>query len=176
MIISIHDQAGRYALTLQDGQQIYERIHPELAGGERVVLDFAGVDIFAAPFFNAAIGQLLRDFHREDLDSLLEIRNLSPDGHAVLRRVIANATHYYAEGTDRERLGDIVSSQIKQRIATPQRQGEASLTGTAWIIHTIKHTVPRRAAPLGRLLPAGPRFAPHPMVAASRSSILRSGR
>ncbi|MBD2542537.1 STAS-like domain-containing protein [Planktothricoides sp. FACHB-1370] len=39
------------------------RIKPTELGtfGRPVELDFAGVEIFASPFFNFAIGQLLRD-------------------------------------------------------------------------------------------------------------------
>ncbi|MDF5723445.1 MAG: STAS-like domain-containing protein [Rhizonema sp. PD37] len=38
-----------------------------------VELDFGEVDIFASPFFNFAIGQLLRDIKSKDLNRLLKV-------------------------------------------------------------------------------------------------------
>lgn len=52
---------GANCITLDDGQQVYNAIHPELTAGHPVELDFDRVEIFASPFFNAAIGQLLKD-------------------------------------------------------------------------------------------------------------------
>ncbi|WP_292870942.1 STAS-like domain-containing protein [Nostoc sp. LPT] len=38
---------------------MYALVYPELLAEHQVELDFAGVEIFASPFFNFAIGQLL---------------------------------------------------------------------------------------------------------------------
>jgi hypothetical protein len=48
----VHETVGVDAITLDDGQSIYERIKPELAAGHEVALDFDGVSVFASPFFN----------------------------------------------------------------------------------------------------------------------------
>jgi hypothetical protein len=96
MPFSVHETVGEDAITVDDGQMIHERIKAELLAGREVELDFSGVDVFASPFFNAAIGQLLKDFTAEDLNRLLRIRNLNPVGNDLLRRVIENAKRYYA--------------------------------------------------------------------------------
>jgi len=96
----VHETVGEDAITLDDGQSIHERIKPELIVGHEVELDFDGVSVFASPFFNAAIGQLLKDLRPEDLNRLLRVLNLNSTGYEVLRRVIDNAKKYYAASPD----------------------------------------------------------------------------
>ncbi|MBN4005571.1 MAG: STAS-like domain-containing protein [Nostoc sp. LPT] len=50
---------GKNCTTPGDGQKVYALVYPELLAEHQVELDFAGVEIFASPFFNFAIGQLL---------------------------------------------------------------------------------------------------------------------
>jgi hypothetical protein len=92
----VHKIVGEDAITLEDGQNIHEQIKPELLAGHTVELDFDGVSVFASPFFNAAIGQLLKDIKAEELNRLLQVEHLNPTGYEVLRRVIDNAKKYYA--------------------------------------------------------------------------------
>ena len=93
---------GEDAITLDDGQRVYDQVRPALKQGESVDVDFAGVNVFASPFFNAAIGQLLRDLKPEQLNRLLKFANLAPAGLGVLHRVIENAKRYYAEPNYRD--------------------------------------------------------------------------
>lgn len=67
MKTSVHSMIGENCITFDDGQQVYHAIRPELAAGHPVELDFDRVEIFASPFFNAAIGQLLKDIEPDDL-------------------------------------------------------------------------------------------------------------
>lgn len=98
----VRETAGDDAITLDDGQSVYQQIKPELLAGHEVELDFDGVSVFASPFFNAAIGQLLKDLKAEELNRLLRVKNLNSTGHEVLRRVIDNAKKYYASPNYRE--------------------------------------------------------------------------
>jgi len=114
MEYAIHEIVGEDAITFDDGQSVYERLKPELVANREATLDFGGVSVFASPFFNAAIGQLLKDFKPEDLNRLLHVENLNPTGHEVLRRVIENAKKYYASKDYREAQAKVL-----------QRMGEA---------------------------------------------------
>src|SRR5437899_13092775 len=105
---AVRDIIGENALTLEDGQSIYDRIKPELANRRNVELDFSGVTVFASPFFNAAIGQLLKDFKPEDLNRLLRVVNLIPAGHDVLKRVIENAKQYYSSEHFRKAQSEVL--------------------------------------------------------------------
>ena len=108
----VRETSGEDAITLDDGQDVHDRIKPELTAGHEVELDFDGVSVFASPFFNAAIGQLLKDIDSETLNRLLRIENLNPLGHDVLRRVIDNSRRYYASKEYRD-----AQARVLQRLA-----------------------------------------------------------
>jgi len=95
-VVKIKDIVGENAVTQEDGQKIYDRIIPALGSDQSVELDFEGVKIFASPFFNAAVGQLIREIKVDDLNRLLRVKELSPLGQEVLRRVIENAKQYFS--------------------------------------------------------------------------------
>lgn len=108
MKYAVRDIIGENALTLEDGQSVYDRIKTELVNGRPVELDFADVRVFASPFFNAAVGQLLKDFKPEDLNRLLSVSNLIPAGHDVLTRVIENAKQYYSSEDFRKAQSEVL--------------------------------------------------------------------
>ncbi len=108
MTFNIFDITGEYATDSDSGQEVYEHIHPQLLESQPVVLDFSGVEVFASPFFNFAIGQLLSDILPEHLNTLLKIENLSPNGDSVLRRVIENAKHYYSDPQHRQAVDTVL--------------------------------------------------------------------
>ena len=76
MKLEIKTFVGERCVTSDDGQRVYKEIHPKLAAGESVPLDFNGVTVVASPFFNLAIGQLLRDLKPDDLNELLEVEDI----------------------------------------------------------------------------------------------------
>lgn len=57
MRCDIKDLIGENCITLDNGQRVYDQIHPELVAGRSVEVDFTGVSVFASPFFNAAFGR-----------------------------------------------------------------------------------------------------------------------
>ena len=95
MKIDVFELVGENCITGEDGQKLFSRILPELRAGKPVVLDFAKTKVYASPFFNPAIGQLVKDFSPSELNRLLTISNLSAVGLGVVRRVIENAKDYY---------------------------------------------------------------------------------
>ncbi len=89
-------------------------IHPELAAGRPVELDFAGVRVFASPFFNAAFGRLLKDLTPEDLNRLLKVLNMTPVGRDTLKLVIKNSAQYYRDPAFRKALDEILMEQSEE--------------------------------------------------------------
>jgi hypothetical protein len=69
--------------------------------------------VYASPFFNAAIGQLLKDIKSEDLNRLLKICNLVPAGLAVLKRVIENSKQYYSDENFRKAQDEVLLEQAE---------------------------------------------------------------
>lgn len=111
MNLNVYDLVGENCITLEDGQKIFDLIHPELSGGNTVDLDFKNVKIFASPFLNAAIGRLLKDIKPDDLNRLLKITNLVPTGLTVLKRVIENSKEYYSNPDVRKAVDEILFEQ-----------------------------------------------------------------
>ncbi|MBW4572737.1 MAG: STAS-like domain-containing protein [Tolypothrix carrinoi HA7290-LM1] len=102
---------GKNCITPGDGQHVYDLVIGELLADRPVELDFAGVEIFASPFFNFAIGQLLRDIQPEKLNRLLKVSNLNQVGFSILKLVIENSKRYYSDPDFRSRLDQVISEQ-----------------------------------------------------------------
>jgi hypothetical protein len=113
MKLMVKDVVGENAITLDDGQNVFDRIKPELAAGRVVELDFTGVAVFASPFLNAAVGQLLKDLKPDALNRLLSVTNLAPTGGEVLARVIENAKRYYSSPDYREAQAKVLGDMAK---------------------------------------------------------------
>jgi hypothetical protein len=94
--VKVLEISGENAVAQEDGQKVYELVREHLKSGEELQLDFQGVKIFASPFFNAAIGQLLKDFGADDLNRRLKFDHLSSVGQEVLKRVIENSKRYFS--------------------------------------------------------------------------------
>lgn len=75
------------------GGKIYELIYPLLQQGEQVELDFTLMK-GEWVFLSTALGGLLRDFNREQLDELL-IFNCDAAQLQLIFEVFANAETYY---------------------------------------------------------------------------------
>jgi hypothetical protein len=86
---------GPQATTLADGEALYARIALPLRAGATVTLDFAGVEAFAPPFFNAGIGRLLSDLPLAVIDARLVCTFLPEAGVQVLRNVLQSAAEYF---------------------------------------------------------------------------------
>jgi hypothetical protein len=114
MNISIKDIIGQRCIIKEDGQKIFDLILQPLKKGEKVSLDFEGVTQFASPFFNFAIGQLLKDIKEHDVRALLHIVNLNETGEMVLNRVIENAAKYHGDKDYRKIVDDIIEKQAKE--------------------------------------------------------------
>lgn len=113
--IKVFNEVGEYAITLDDGEKIYARIHPLLMAEESVQLDFEQVLIYASPFFNAAIGRLLKDIDRDTLNQKLRFEHLTPVGRMVLKQVIDNAKEYYAvDASTQETYNKIVTENLEE--------------------------------------------------------------
>lgn len=114
MKLSIKDKIGPRCIIKEDGQKIYDEIHGMLQNGATVTLDFNGVSQFASPFFNFAIGQLLKDIAETDLRRLLQIENLNETGRLVVESVIENATRYHGDRDYRKIVDDILDQQARE--------------------------------------------------------------
>lgn len=114
MDLNIRELIGANCVTYNDGLKVYDLIHPELQRDRRVTLDFAGVRVLVSLFLNAAIGRLLEDTSKEQLNRLLTISNLPPGGLETLKRVIENSNDYYHNPQVREALDRILAEHVAE--------------------------------------------------------------
>ena len=105
---------GPLCIIKKDGQRVYDAIHDPLKNGEEVKLDFDGVAQLASPFFNFAIGQLLKDISEENLKRFLHIENIVPEGRMVVDCVIENARQYHPDVDYRKIVDDILEQQARE--------------------------------------------------------------
>jgi hypothetical protein len=110
MQATVFEKIGKNAITADDGKLIYNEISHALKGGHDVVLNFAHVEVFASPFFNAAIGRLVNDFSAEILNEKLHFVNLCALGSDILEQVIENAKEYYKEDAEKRAAIDAIVS------------------------------------------------------------------
>jgi hypothetical protein len=89
------------AVSDADGQALHDRIAPLLRSGQAVALCFSGMEITTPTFFNAAVGQLYGEFDSETIRVSLSVRDAMPDDLVLLKRVVENAKHYFAERSSR---------------------------------------------------------------------------
>lgn len=115
MEIIIKDVIGPRCIIKEDGQKIYEKIHEPLIKAKTVTMDFDSVAQFASPFFNFAIGQLLKDIEENDLSRLLQVENLNETGKLVVEWVIENAARYHGDVDYRKIVDDILEQQAKEQ-------------------------------------------------------------
>jgi hypothetical protein len=111
MKLDVKEIAGTNCITLSDGQSLYEKIFPELKAGRAVELSFKDVRVYASPFFNAAIGQLLRDISATTLNDLLKVSDLPPNGVDTLKKVIENSRSYYSSGENQKAVTEALKEE-----------------------------------------------------------------
>lgn len=95
LTIPSHAITGEYASDSSEAWTVYSQIHPELLAGHPVTLDFSGVAVFSAVFFNVAIAQLLKDISPDTLRDCLKIEGLPGHGRELMRKCVENAKGFY---------------------------------------------------------------------------------
>jgi STAS-like domain of unknown function (DUF4325) len=112
MRYQIRELIGDYCVTPQSGQEIYDRIKPLLIAKQPVVLDFLGIKAYASPFFNYAIGQLLKDIPYEELSRLVQYTNISSIGLRVVDVVLNSAKRYYTDENYRRAVNEVCEEEF----------------------------------------------------------------
>lgn len=107
MQIRVADTVGSIAITANDGDAVRARIARALRGEDTVELNFDGVSIFASPFFNAAIGQLLGEFEAEDLSKRIQATGLTADGAEIMVQVVKNAREFFSNPKARKAVASL---------------------------------------------------------------------
>lgn len=111
MKLNVQQLIGEVCMTFEDGQKVYDAYRAAFAAGKTVELDFSGTRVFVSQFFNASVGQLLKDHGLEEVRARLKVLHLPPAGSEPLRRSVENAQRYYHDPKYREALDRVLTSQ-----------------------------------------------------------------
>ena len=111
MNVNVQQHIGTLCMTYEDGEKLHAAYRPAFNRGETIFLDFTGTRIFVSQFFNAAVGQLLKDYSIEELRSRLKFLNLPAAANAPLRRSVENAERYYHDPKYREAQDRVLAAQ-----------------------------------------------------------------
>src|SRR5437762_2716998 len=82
MNVNVQQLVGPLCMTYQDGEKLHAAYRPAFDRGETIFLDFSGTRIFVSQFFNAAVGQLLKEHSIEEVRSRLKFQNLPAAANA----------------------------------------------------------------------------------------------
>lgn len=83
------------ATSYSDGEKLYNFLKNEIDKEDKIILDFSGIKVHTASFFNISIGYLLKDNEIDKLKKKLHFQNLSENGFSTLNKVIKNSIEYY---------------------------------------------------------------------------------
>jgi hypothetical protein len=111
MKLNVQKLVGDVCMTCEDGEKLHAAYRTAFDARETVELDFAGTRIFVSQFFNAAVGQLLKDYSIDEVRRRLQCVNLPPAAAGPLRRSVENAERYYHDPKFREALDRVLADQ-----------------------------------------------------------------
>ena len=114
MNVNVQSLVGAVCMTYDDGAKLHDAYRAAFDRGEEVVLDFADTRIFVSRFFNAAVGQLLKDYGVEEVRHRLQIVNLPSAGHVPLRHSVENAQRYFHEPKFQAALDRVLEDQAAE--------------------------------------------------------------
>lgn len=92
---------GSAAVSSDDGETLFLRIHKSLENHKIVILNFNNINLITSTFLNAAIGQLYSKYDSSFLREYIKINNISREDKELLKRVVDRAKDYFA---DREKM------------------------------------------------------------------------
>ncbi|MBX9694016.1 MAG: STAS-like domain-containing protein [Cyanobacteria bacterium] len=109
-VLQMKDLIGDACLTSDDGLLIFDLLKQNLLVGNRVEVDFEGVEVVATPFFNAAFGRLVEQFSVLVKESVHPV-HLDDDGLELFDRVLDNAYRYYSDPQYRAAITSVLEQE-----------------------------------------------------------------
>jgi len=82
-------------ISSKDSLKLKKLLEKEINKGEKVILDFEGIDIAITRFFHQSIGSLYGEFDFDKVDNLVEFKNASKPMLFMVNKAISSAKKYY---------------------------------------------------------------------------------
>ena len=86
---------GSKCISVDDGQNMYNRIAPLIREGYKVVLSFDRVKYLIPAFFNTAVGKLYEEFTEEEVNEKVVFQDLPTGWDEIHRHLMERAKDYY---------------------------------------------------------------------------------
>jgi len=88
---------GALCIEADDGQIIYDNILKAINNGTKIIISFKNIEMVTTAFLNTAIGQLYRDFSRDEISSRIGFEDISNDVKVKIKRVNQTAKLFYED-------------------------------------------------------------------------------
>ncbi|MEJ5151254.1 STAS-like domain-containing protein [Comamonas sp. MYb396] len=109
--ILITETIGARCISATSGFQLFNLLNVLLSKNEVIELNFAGVNIFASPFFNNSIGRLYAAYPKDYLDRLIKFNNLTEYGNMLVAKVIENSQSFKTNSNIQAAIDEILKDQ-----------------------------------------------------------------
>ena len=103
----------KMAMTDNDGLKLRREIEKHLEE-DKIILDFADIEVFATMFFNASLGHFVMNLTPEKCDELFEIVNISELGQETLDHSLENAKLIFNNKLDSKEIAEITTKNIDE--------------------------------------------------------------
>lgn len=98
IVIRVADLVGGpRAVDAADGEKVFEKVLPVIQSGRKVHLSFDGITMVITAFLNTAIGKLYGVLPEQQVDEMLEVRDLLPPFQPSLGKSIEWSKAYYRD-------------------------------------------------------------------------------
>lgn len=98
IIVRVADLVGgSRAVDAADGEKVFEKILPVIQGGRMVQLSFDGITMVITAFLNTAIGKLYGVLSEDQVDRMLEVRDLLAPFELSLEKSIEWSKAFYRD-------------------------------------------------------------------------------
>jgi hypothetical protein len=96
IIIRIYEEVGGdAAISVADGDQIFQKIDKAFSNNLKVSLDFQNIELIITAFLNACIGQLYSKYSSEELNENLKLDNVKEEDKFLFHKAIKRAKEYF---------------------------------------------------------------------------------
>ncbi len=96
-VIKLAEVCGPHCVGLEDGDILFGKILPMIEAGEKVSLDFVGVETVTSSFLNASIGKLFGKLEASIVENRLAWENVDENDDQLIKLVISNAKQHFAK-------------------------------------------------------------------------------
>jgi len=98
LIIKIADHISlNKGITPDEAEPIYNMEMEAFHNGQKVVLDFDGIEMLTTAFLNVIIGNLYKDYNSEELRMMLAFNHLDDATAIRIKKVTTNAKSFYKD-------------------------------------------------------------------------------